>query len=425
MEIIGKRKRFGSHLGLERIELVCSELDNPQNRLKFIHLAGTNGKGSTANMLARVLEESGLKVGLFTSPHLEQYQERFQINGAFINEADLQKFANQAETAIRRVESSHPELGPITEFELATAIGFLYFLDSQVDVVLLETGLGGRLDATNVVDPELVVITSLGYDHTDRLGTSLKEIAAEKGGIIKSGVPVVGGLLPASGENVLREIALQKKASWRSTRDAAWIPLGWGWPGGSLVFPGWGPIQIGLFGAHQLQNAATALLALDELNKLGWNISGAAVREGMSKAQLPGRMEMVSKDPFLLLDGAHNQEGLKALAQGLRHFQAELGLPAFTIVFGMLGSKEPKYMEPLFPAARRFVFTAADSGRLAPMAPGILKKYAVGRGLAADSFPDLSSALKNALETAPVCVCGSLYLVGAVKRYLRTQSVIM
>ncbi|MFY9526698.1 MAG: Mur ligase family protein, partial [Limnochordia bacterium] len=202
MALFGHRERFGSHLGLERVELVCRELGSPQADLKFIHLAGTNGKGSTAALLAQVLQESGLKVGLFTSPHLESYEERFKINGVQVDKEFLTDIVEETEAAISRVEKEYPQLGAVTEFELATAVGLLCFRQAEVDIVVLETGLGGRLDATNVVAPVLSVITTIGLDHTDRLGDSVEEIAAEKGGIIKSGVPVVSGVQPVAAETV-------------------------------------------------------------------------------------------------------------------------------------------------------------------------------------------------------------------------------
>ncbi|HHY10972.1 MAG TPA: bifunctional folylpolyglutamate synthase/dihydrofolate synthase [Firmicutes bacterium] len=424
MKIIGVRQRFGSHLGLERIALVCEELGNPQDQLKVIHIAGTSGKGSVAAMLAGVLQKAGLKVGLFTSPHLEHYRERFQINGNYIDDAALKKFADLAEAAIQRVETANRDLGPVTEFELATAIAFLYFLHSKVDIVVLETGLGGRLDSTNVVRPLLTVITSIGYDHVDRLGTGLNEIAKEKGGIIKAATPVVSGVSAGIGEDTLKEIAQKQNAPWRSIRQSGWKPLGWGLGGGSLLFPGWGEVRVGLLGAHQLRNAATALLALQVLRQLGYEISRDAVLEGMAEINWPGRMEIVTHRPFFLLDGGHNEEGLRVLAQALGHLKKELNTDKFTFVIGMLGNKEVELIKPLFPLAKRFVFTTADSGRMAFLEPAKLVSYAAAQGLAAVGITEAAAALEEALKSPPVCVCGSLYLVGNIKRYLRSQSLI-
>lgn len=425
MELFGRRERFGSHLGLERIGLVCRELDNPQDDLKFVHLAGTNGKGSVAAFLARVLQASGLKVGMFTSPHLEAYEERFQINGAQVKPGILAQLVKQAEEAIARVEKAYPELGDVTEFELATAVGFLYFRQCAVDVVVLETGLGGRLDATNVVFPELTVITTIGHDHTHRLGESLVEIAREKGGTIKEGVPVVSGVQKGRGEDVLRTIAAGKNAPWHTTSEVPWYKLGWDLDGGRLFFPGWGAIKIGLLGEHQLENAATALLALQELARLGWPISQEAVVEGMAAAHWPGRLEVVSRQPLLLLDGSHNPEGIAALTRSLSQLRPDLSGSKFTLVFGMLENKDVELIDPLLSLTKRFVFTAAQTGRFAPKKPQLLAEYACGRGAVAIACDQPAVALKEALKTAPVCVCGSLYLVGSVKRILRQRSVII
>lgn len=425
MELFGRRERFGSHFGLERIELVCRGLGNPQDDLKFIHLAGTNGKGSVAAYLAKVLQESGLKVGLFISPHLEAYEERFQINGVQVQNAVLAAAAERTERAIDQVEKDHPELGSITEFELATAVGFLCFKECGVDIVVLETGLGGRLDATNIVLPELTVITTIGHDHTNRLGESLVEIAREKGGIIKRNVPVVSGVSPGRGEDVLRTIAAGKNAPWHTTDQVSWRKLGWDLNGGRLFFPRWGEMEVGLVGEHQLENAATALLALEQLAELGWPVSQKAVVEGMANTHWPGRLEVVSRDPLLLLDGSHNPEGIAALARSLTQLKAGLATDKFTFVFGMLENKDLELIDPLIPLANRFVFTAAESGRFAPKDPGLLKEYARERGAVAIDRNQPAQALREALEGPPVCVCGSLYLVGTIKRVLRQRTVII
>lgn len=424
MKMIGQRERFGSHLGLERIQLVCRALGNPEEYLKCIHVAGTSGKGSVSAFLTEVLTRSGLRVGLFTSPHLEHYSERFQINGESIDAATLEAVLSQAEAACKAVEEECPHLGSVTEFELATAAGFLYFHQAQVDVVVLETGLGGRLDATNVVNPILTIITTIGFDHQDRLGSTLEEIATEKGGIVKSGVPLISGVKSPAAEVTLRSIAAKMGAPWRSSRDVPWVGHGWSLAGGSLTFPGLGEVQIGLLGEHQLENAATALLAIRELRNLGWKLPPEAIYGGMKEVVWPGRLEIVSRDPLILLDGAHNQEGLEALARSLNQLHTALKGERFTFIFGMLHNKSLEIIDPLLPLAKRFVFTTADSGRLAPMDPGILVDYVQSKGVQAVGYPRLAQAMAEAKKTLPLCICGSLYLVGTVKRFLRSESVI-
>jgi len=418
MTAIGTRQRFGSHLGLERIALVCEALGNPQKDLKFVHIAGTSGKGSVAAYLAAVLKRSGLRVGLFTSPHLVDYAERFQLNGDLIDAETLEMVVDQAEWACRQVEEEHPEYGPVTEFELATAAGFLFFRQARADIVVLETGLGGRLDATNVVKPEISVITTVHLDHQDRLGSTVEEIAREKGGIIKEGVPVISGAKLPEADDVLREIARAKGAPYFRVKDVPWEGLGWDLGGGRLLFPGLGEVSIGLLGDHQLENAAVALLTLEKLRESGYNLPDEAIYGGMKEAVWPGRLEIVSPSPLFILDGAHNQEGLTALERSLRELQERCGAEKFTIVFGMLGNKDCGLLDPLLPLARRFVFTAAQSSRLPPMQPEILKAYVESRGVEASAFSSVVQALEEAQKTNPVCVCGSLYLVGEVKRVL-------
>ncbi|NMB02284.1 MAG: bifunctional folylpolyglutamate synthase/dihydrofolate synthase [Firmicutes bacterium] len=422
MKMIGQRQRFGSHLGLDRIVRVCEILGNPQKQLKFIHVAGTSGKGSVSSFLTAVLQRSGFKVGLFTSPHLEHYSERFRVNGNTIDLNTLESVLARAEAACKQVEEQHPSLGPVTEFELATAAGFLFFLEAAAEVVVLETGLGGRLDATNVVTPLLSVITTVNLDHQDRLGSTLEEIAREKGGIIKSGVPVISGVKSPAAERVLREIALAEGAPFHSTSGVAWVGLGWSLAGGRLLFPGFGEVGIGLLGDHQLENAATALLALKELRNLGYNLPSAAIYEGMQGVVWPGRLEVLSQEPLRLLDGAHNEEGILALAKSLYQLQSELGIGKFTFLLGMLHNKELKIIDPLLPLAERFIFTEAESGRLAPMDPSILVDYVESQGYQAQACPNLTQALTLAQGDFPLCICGSLYLVGSVKRILRSQS---
>lgn len=420
MKLIGQRERFGSQLGLERIHLVCAALGNPQRDLRFIHVAGTNGKGSVSAMLAEVLKLSGFKVGLFTSPHLEHYRERFQVDGEAIDLETLQQVVTEADRASKEVETVHPSLGPITEFELATAAAFLYFKQAGVDLVVLETGLGGRLDSTNVVVPLLTVITTIGLDHQDRLGTSLAEIAREKAGIIKQGIPIISGVKADVAEAVLKETALAKSAPWRSTKELAWEPQGWDLSGGTLIFPDLGQIHVGLLGEHQLENAATALLTLSELRELGWNIPTEAVLRGLKEVRWPGRLEIVSREPLILLDGGHNPEGIAALIRSLEHFQAELAGEKFTFLFGMLHNKELTLLDPLLPLAKHFIFTAAESGRLAPMDPEVLANYVREKGGVAQSMPNVGEAVAEAMKSPPICICGSLYLVGGVKRFFRS-----
>ena len=426
MDPITSRARFGSHLGLERVTLLCQALGHPQDSLRFVHVAGTNGKGSVCTFLASSLKAAGFKVGRFTSPHLVAYNERIVINDTPISDEDLSKLAKEADEACAVVEASNPGLGPVTEFEYCTALAFQYFREQDVDIVVLETGLGGRLDATNIVEPDLCVITPIGHDHMDRLGSTLSEIAAEKAGIIKKGIPVVVGFQEREAYDVLRETAQARSAPLLALQESGYQPLNWGRFGGEFMLREFSgePFRITMLGGHQLDNAATAVIALFELKKLGWHISEQHIRTGLMHAEWPGRLEIVSSDPLLVLDGGHNREGLQRLMAGLERLEENLG-EGWTFVVGMLANKELELLDILLPRAGRFIFTQADSGRLPPMDTGIMAAHVRLRGAEAEEIVPARNALRRALSIGhPVCICGSLYLIGTVKRDLAELGIV-
>jgi dihydrofolate synthase/folylpolyglutamate synthase len=423
MDPVSSRARFGSHLGLERITLVCEHLGNPHKDLRFVHVAGTNGKGSVCALLAKALAAAGYKVGRFTSPHLVSYNERITINDVPIGDGALSALGETVDRACQTVEEGHPELGNVTEFEYCTALAFCYFKEMAVDVVVLETGLGGRLDATNVVTPELCVITPIGHDHMDRLGGSLEEIAWEKAGIIKDGVPVVLGYQGSEANGALLRAAKERKAPVYSLAEWDYQPMGWDLTGGRLRLPELSqePFAISLLGDHQLDNAATAGLALKCLQNLGWQVQEKHIRAGFAAARWPGRLEVVSTTPLVVLDGAHNQEGLSVLAAALRNLHGE---GEWSFVIGMLGSKDLALLDHLLPLGKRFILTQADSGRIAPMPPEQMLAYVESRGCVGEIYLPAVAAVRAALLTPPVCVCGSLYLVGNIKRDLADLGIV-
>ncbi len=420
MSLLSRRVSVGSRLGLERVERLCRSLGDPQREIPTVHIAGTNGKGSTAAFLSSVLQEAGLRVGLYTSPHLVSIEERYQINGVPIDPDVLSSLEALLEPYVDALERDNPELGPVTHFEIATVIGFMYF-QNQVDLLLLEVGLGGRLDATNVVMPQVSVIMPIGFDHMDYLGDTLVAIAGEKAGIIKSGVPVVMGPQRDEADRVVRQTAQARGAAVYAVTNTAWSVLQWGSLGGSLMFPAWGtqPISIGLLGRHQLDNAAAALVTLDILRGKGVPIEEAAVRRGMASARWPCRMELVSQEPWWLLDGAHNADGIEALAASLRVL---LGGQRVAFVTALLENKPPDLLDPLVPLAKRFVFTKPKSSRIPPHEPTVLAEYALGRGVSAESFLDLSASVLAVRDEPRVCVCGSLYLLGEFTALRRERS---
>ncbi len=412
------RQRFGSQLGLERITQLCCALENPQHQFRSIHIAGTNGKGSVAAMLRSILSEAGYKTGLYTSPHLVEYSERFQVDGVQIISTRLQSLAQQVELACKQIEANHPELGVYTEFEVATALGFLHFAHEQVDVAIIEVGLGGRLDATNVIIPEVSVITPIGHDHMEWLGNTLPQVAKEKAGIIKSGRPVVSGMQQCEVDAVLYQVAQEQGSVLYQLSQTQWAPGLWGLHGGEVCFPSLSdqPFSFSLLGAHQCDNAGLVLLTVEQLLVLGWDISVENIREGLNKTSWPGRLELIRQDPVVILDGAHNQEGFDALARSLKSFRP--GKKQVTFLIGMLENKESSLIKPLLPLAKRIVFSQITTGRIPPKDPHILQAYAQTQGVDAQVVPVLAEAIKTVEQDEFACICGSLYLIGGVKAHL-------
>ncbi len=388
--------KFGIRPGLERMREILRELGEPQRRLRVVHVAGTNGKGSTSAMLTSVLREAGYKVARYTSPHLVSYRERFWLDGAFISEAAFEAMLQRVASVASAVEARLPELGPSTEFELLTAAALTWFVEQGVDLAVIEVGLGGRLDATNCFEaPEATVITGIDYDHTAILGETLEAIALEKAGILRPGVPLITGATGVAREAIL-EAARALDAPCRVVEGETQLP-------------------IGLAGPFQRRNAAMVEQVVSALRVRGWEIPFAAVMRGLASARWPGRMEtwMSPSGENWLADGAHNPGGIAALCEALR--QEHPG-GRWTVIFGALADRDARGMlEQLLPFARTLVLVAPPSPRA--MAPEELAE-----GL---RHPDwkIASGVPDAVAEArqhegPYAVFGSLYLVGAVKQVL-------
>ncbi|HLT59046.1 MAG TPA: folylpolyglutamate synthase/dihydrofolate synthase family protein [Limnochordales bacterium] len=414
-------RRFGEKPGLARIRFLLERLGNPHTAYRCVHVAGTNGKGSTAAMIAAVLQAAGYRVGLFTSPHLVRYNERIVVDGGPIPDADLGALLAELREH-GAAAAQDPAVGQPTEFEVATAAALAYFARRAVDVAVVEVGLGGRLDSTNVVHPLVSVLTPIGLDHTGVLGDSLAEVAAEKAGIIRPGVPVVCGPQSQPARRVILLRAEELGAPvFLAGRDFTWhvesmdargtrFTVGWG--------DGWlENLQVPLLGRHQATNGAVAAAVARVLAEEGWPVPDQALRQGLSRVRWPGRMELVPGRPAVLYDGAHNAEGAQVLADGLRTlFPGQR--PVF--VLGILAEKPIDAMlQVLLPLGRAAVFTAPRDGRSAPADPGELARRAQGLVETAVVEPDPLAALARARELAGpdglVCVAGSLYLVGELQ----------
>ena len=303
----------GHKPGLTRTRTLLAALGNPHEQLKFIHVAGTNGKGSTAAMLASCLQAAGYRVGLYTSPFINRFNERIQVNGQQIPDEALVRL-------VERVKPAADAMTDIpTEFEIITALGMLWFAETKCDIVVLEVGLGGTLDSTNVIDPpECAVITALGMDHVKELGPTLADIASAKAGIIKPGSPVVsyGGVPEA--DAVIARTAAERHAPL-TVVDLSRLTIEDGdLDAVTFDFDGLNGIRLPLIGSYQPRNAATAITALRVLRSRGWNIPDSAIRAGLEQVRWPGRFELLRHSPAFLLDGSHNAHGMRATVQSLK-----------------------------------------------------------------------------------------------------------
>ena len=407
VELIRQRAWTGQKPGLERIRRLLGKLGDPQKQLKFVHIAGSNGKGSAAAMLASVLTAAGLNTGLYTSPHLWDFRERFQVNGTPISGEVLAEIAEQV------LDQAEDE----TEFEMMTAIGMVYFLKAECDIVVLETGLGGRLDSTNIIDkPEAAVITHIGLEHTEILGDTLDKIAREKAGIIKQGCDVV---LCEQGFDLY--CLFEEICKFRYSRLALTVNpevLSSGLEGQTFTYRGEGLYHIALLGEHQLQNAAVVLEAVRVLRRRGWEIPETAVVRGLEQARWPGRMELVRRNPDVILDGGHNPQCMEALARALRGLYPGKRLMFLT---GVLADKNwSAMMGELLPLAKEFYTVTPDSPRAMPA--GELAAWLERQGVKAFPCGSVREGLKRSLETSGpedvVCACGSLYMIGEARHLL-------
>jgi dihydrofolate synthase / folylpolyglutamate synthase len=405
---IFNRGRFGIKPGLERIRVLLDRLDNPHRTLRAVQIAGTNGKGSTAAFLASIATAAGYTTGLYTSPHLVSFTERFRINGQEISEEQVVALAS-------RVLSAAP--GDATFFELVTAMAFLWFATEQVDLAVIETGLGGRYDATNVLDGMLAIITPLGLDHCAYLGDSLAAIAGEKAGIIKPGRPVVMAPQEREAQAVIVrqcERAHSPLYCFGERYSAAWESDGLCYRGLTGTLAG---LRPGIAGRYQSVNAAVALAAAELLAAEGLVLPVAARRAGVERACWPGRMESFPGPPRILLDGAHNEAGAHALADSL----ADYPRTGLILVVGVMADKEwPALLTPLLPLTRQVVAVTPAPERALPAVE--LAAFCHCLGIAVEMAPSVAAGLDRARELAAseelVLVTGSLFTVGEARAHL-------
>lgn len=411
LDKIYKLGRFGIKLELDTISNILNLLDNPEKKYNLVHVAGTNGKGSTATYIASILQKSGFKTGVYTSPHLVKFNERIAINGRHISNDDVV----EAYEAVNKVDTGERKA---TFFEIATAMGFYYFAKKSVQWAVIETGMGGRFDATNIIKPKVSVITNLSIEHTDYLGNTIKALAKEKGGIIKACTPVVTGVSQPSGLKVIKKIAKEKlselyiyKKDFSARKNSGqhyYAYKGLKQNFNHLIKP--------LPGDHQKENLSLALAACELIFD---NLDENLVKEGLAITKWPGRLEHVQDQPLVIIDGAHNLKAARVLG---KYLASTLKNRKLTLVLGILDDKpHEKMLESLVPCADNIIITKAKIDR--SLEPSILKK-AVQKitNNPVTIIKDVKDAVSHAIDISnnedAVCIAGSLYVAGEAREKL-------
>lgn len=405
---------LGMKLNIDNIRELLNRLGNPQDSFRSVHVAGTNGKGSVSSMLASILRESGYRTGLFTSPHLVRFNERIQVDGVQISDEEVERYFSILEPHMTEMENES-KLKKITFFEATTAMAFLYFADRKVDYAVVEVGLGGRLDATNVIIPELSVITSLSLDHTRILGDRVEKIAEEKAGIIKQGVPVVMARNAEEAVAVIERIAAERGAPLTMVgRDSLLTDSSYSLRGVECIlkFSDGNILELKsiMGGRHQIENCATAATAAHMLG-----INGDTIKRGLERAKWPGRMDVLRERPLLILDGCHNRAGAESLLATLR----EEGIEKIMFVMAFSSERrERDILAVLEPVIGRLVITAPDNPRATPVDEAVrIAEQVLKNRVRVEKADTVREALK--MIDGDVCIAGSLYLVGEVMAILK------
>ena len=400
----------GSKLGLDRTRELLGKLDDPQKELKFIHIAGTNGKGSTAAMLSSILEEAGYRVGLYTSPFINRFNERMQVNHQPIPDEEL-----AALTEYVRPHADAMADSP-TEFELITALAMVWFARQKCDIVVLEVGMGGELDSTNIIDvPEAAVIAAMGMDHVKELGPTMADIARAKAGIIKEGGRVVSYGGNPEADEVIAAVCRARNASLCQPDFSAIVPGDFSLEGQTFSYKGWRGLRIPLVGAYQMNNAAVVLETVEVLRQRGWSVSDEAVRQGLADTRWPARFEVLRRDPVFIVDGGHNPHGIRATAESLRRLFPGRKI---TFVTGVMADKDVEHILGLIvPLADQFFTVRPDNPRA--MDAGELARRIEAMGAKATACASVRDGVDRAIQAegphGVACALGSLYMSGEVR----------
>jgi dihydrofolate synthase/folylpolyglutamate synthase len=408
-------QKFGIKFGLSKTSNLLKALGNPHKGQKYIHIGGTNGKGSVAAFIASILEETGLRVGLYTSPHLVRFTERIRINRVEITR-------EKAAELIEELRDISAQEEPPTFFEATTAMALAYFARENTDIAIMEVGMGGRLDATNVITPLVSVITNISKEHEFFLGSRLLDIAGEKGGIIKEGVDVVTGATQPNVIHLFESICEEKTAPmWRLGKDFRYRTTGSGlhYRGLNRHFNG---LRLGLKGKFQNRNGALALAAIERIEETGIEVSSRSIREGLKKSIWPGRMQVVAKNPTIILDGAHNPSAMKALADSIK---TDLRFRQMILVFGVMEDKEiGQILRRIVPLSDYIICTRPVYYRAA--SPETIMAEGARLGKPGEMVPLLTEAIEKAKEIADprdlIVICGSLFTVGEAMTYFDPET---
>ena len=400
----------GSKLGLDRTRELLGKLNDPQKELKFIHIAGTNGKGSTAAMLSSILEEAGYRVGLYTSPFINRFNERMQVNHQPIPDEELAALTEYVRPYADAMADSP------TEFELITALAMVWFARQKCDIVVLEVGMGGELDSTNIIDvPEAAVIAAMGLDHVKELGPTMADIARAKAGIIKEGGRVVSYGGNPEADEVIAAVCRARNASLCQPDFSAIVPGDFSLEGQTFSYKGWRGLRIPLVGAYQMNNAAVVLETVEVLRQRGWNISDEAVRQGLADTRWPARFEVLRRDPVFIVDGGHNPHGIRATAESLRRLFPGRKI---TFVTGVMADKDVEHILGLIvPLAEQFFTVRPDNPRA--MDAGELAARIEAMGAKATACASVRDGVDRAIQAegphGVACALGSLYMSGEVR----------
>ncbi len=419
--------RYNSdNFDLERMRSLLKKLGNPHDHFKSVHIAGTKGKGSTCAMVANMLQANGLKVGLYTSPHLVDIRERICVNGEMISHADFARLVRLVEPIVMKAKPMP------TFFDVLTAVAFKYFAESKIDIAVVETGLGGRLDSTNVLKPEVTAVTSISKDHMQQLGHTLPKIAEEKAGIFKTGVPAVTVSQDPEVERVLQRTAEKVGAPFDITGKS--IEFSYRFEATRMLGPHnriclttansrFEHLAVPLMGEHQAINCGLALAVIDKLKTRGFALSDAKAMEGLNKTTMAGRMEVIAQNPRVLVDGAHNAASVDSLMKAVGQ---HIPYDSMVVIFGCCADKDvPGMLERITSGADKVIFTNVDSIRTANPEE-LAARYVELYGKMAQVAPTLEGALSIANRAVTredlICITGSFYLVGQAKRYFAAKA---